>query len=114
MTNSILRALIYDWNDYPEDILEDFEIDFEDWTEEAIESKSDELLDQYHVIDEELLDTDLEKSYQKFQLVFEYEGQIYGVEYITSPYYSPELRTEPYKVKKITHTITIDKYVPCD
>ena len=46
MTNSILRALIYDWNDYPEDILEDFGIDFEDWTEEAIESKSNKLLDQ--------------------------------------------------------------------
>lgn len=114
ITDCILKALISDWNSDPVGILEGYEIDCEDWTREAIKSKSDELLNQYKVIDDKVLGTDLEKSYQECQLIFEYEGQMYGVKYIYSPYYNPELITEPYKVKQIIHTITVTEYERCD
>lgn len=107
MNNSILRALAFDSNDYPEEILESYDINYDGWSEDEICDKSEDLLNQYKVVDEELLYTDLEKSYQRFRMVFEYEGQLYAVEYVISPFFSPELRSQPFRVEKTTRTITI-------
>ena len=99
MTDSILRALALDYNDYPEEILESCGIDFEGWSEDEIYNKSEDILDQYTIVDD---------------VVIEYEGQQYAVDYLSSPYYGLEILSEPFKVEKTTRTITVTEYKRCN